>query len=189
MALPQVKEREREYYTYADYLKWDESFRAELHDGKVMMMAPPTSKHQQVSMELSFQIRRFLEGKPCKVFAAPYSVRLFPEKESKDDTVFEPDIVVVCDPKKRDAKGCNGPPDLVIEILSPSTATYDCVYKLQKYQKAKVREYWIVDPETKAVQVFVLKDSGYFTSGYEEPEKVPVSVLEGCVIDLRAVFQ
>jgi Uma2 family endonuclease len=186
MALPQVKEDE--HYTYADYLEWDEDFRAELFDGKIMMMAPPTSNHQQVSMELSFQIRTYLEGKPCKVFAAPYSVRLFPKKDSRDDTVFEPDIVVICDQKKRDDKGCNGPPDLVIEILSPSTASYDCVYKLRKYEKAGVREYWIVDPKTKAVAVYILEDGHYVTSGYEAPEKVPVSVLKGCVIDLQAVF-
>jgi Uma2 family endonuclease len=78
---------------------------------------------------------------------------------------------------------------MVIEITSPSTATYDCIYKLRKYQKAKVREYWMVDPETKAVAIYVLKDDHYVAMGYEAPEKVSVAVLEGCVIDLQAVFQ
>jgi Uma2 family endonuclease len=186
MALPQVKEDV--HYTYADYLEWDENFRAELHDGQIVMMAPPLRVHQHVSGELFYRIRSFLEGKACKVYAAPFGVRLFPKKDRRDDTVFEPDIVVVCDPKKLDDKGCNGPPDLVIEILSSSTASYDCIYKLRKYQKAKVREYWMVDPETKVVVRYVLEDDHYVAKGYEAPEKVPVSVLKGCVIDLQAVF-
>jgi Uma2 family endonuclease len=189
MVLPQVKEREKEYYTYADFLEWDEKIRAELLDGQVVMMAPPFRVHQHISGELFFQIRRYLEGKTCKVFAAPFGVRLFPKKDNSDNTVFEPDIVVVCDLEKLDERGCNGPPDLVIEILSPSTAAHDSIYKLRKYQKSGVREYWIVDPETKVVQVFILKDGGYVVTGYEYPEKVPVSVLEGCVIDLKAVFE
>jgi Uma2 family endonuclease len=152
------------------------------------MMAPPLDRHQQISMELCFQIRSYLEGKTCKVFAAPYGVRLFPKKDNSDDTVFLPDIVVICDEEKRDERGCNGPPDMIIEIISPSTAKYDRIYKLRKYEKAGVREYWIVDPETKSVQVFILKDGQYVASGYDETEKALVAVLKDCEIDLQAVF-
>ena len=180
--------KEDEYYTYSDVLEWDEDFRAELFDGEIVMMAPPSSKHQQVSMELSFQIRSFLEGKTCKIFAAPFAVRLFPKKDHSDDTVFEPDIVVVCNPEKLDEKGCNGPPDLVIEIVSPSSAKYDRIYKFRKYQKAGVREYWVVDPEAKFVEVYILENGRYLASGFEEPEKAPVFVLEDLEIDLQAVF-
>jgi len=174
--------------TYADFLEWDEDFRAELHDGEVVIMAPPVTKHQQVIGELFFQIRSYLDGKSCKVFPAPFGVRLFPKKDRSDDTVFEPDIVVICDQEKIDEHGCNGAPDFVAEIISPSTAKYDRVYKLRKYEKAGVREYWIVDPETKSVQVFTLDNGRFLASGYDETEKAPVSVLDGCEIDLQAVF-
>ena len=179
---------ETEYYTYMDFLEWDESFRAELLDGEIVMMAPPASKHQRVSGELFFQIRGYLEGKPCKVFAAPFAVRLFPQKDNSDDTVFEPDIVVVCDPDKLDERGCNGAPDLVIEIISPSTAKYDRVVKFRKYQSAGVKEYWIVDPEIKSVESCVLENTRYVMNVYEETEKAPVSVLKGCEVDLQKVF-
>ena len=186
MALPQLKEKER--YTYANFLEWDEDFRAELHDGEVVMMAPPLTVHQGTLTELLFQIQTFLKGKNCKVYPAPFGVRLFPKKDHSDDTVFEPDIVVICDQGKLDEHGCNGPPDFVIEITSPSSAKYDRVYKLRKYEKAGVREYWIVDPETKSVQVFILENGRFLASGYDETEKAPVAVLPGCEIDLQAVF-
>ena len=186
MALPQLKEEV--LYTYADLLEWDEDVRAELHDGEAIMMSPPVTIHQRVSGELFFKIRTYLEGKPCRIFAAPFGVRLFPKKDRSDDVVFEPDIVVVCDMDKIDDKGCNGAPDLVIEILSPSTARYDRVYKFRKYQKAGVREYWIVDPETKTVQVCILDNGRYVVSVYDETDKALVSVLEGCEIDMGVVF-
>ena len=183
-----IQEKEDEYYTYADYLEWDEDPLTELYDGKVVMMSPPLSRHQKVSMELSYQIRSFLEGKPCKVFAAPFGVRLFPKKDKRDDTIFLPDITVVCDEKKLDKNGCNGAPDLIIEIISPSSAKYDRIYKLRKYQQAGVKEYWIVDPEIKSVIVLILENGQYITAAYDETEKIPVTVLKGCEINLQAIF-
>jgi Uma2 family endonuclease len=186
MAVPLLKEEER--YTYTDLLKWDEDFRAELYEGDAIVKEPPLTVHQRVLAELFFQIMSHLKGKKGKVFPAPFGVRLFPKKDRSDDTFFEPDIVVVCDPAKLDEKGCNGPPDFVIEIISPSSARYDRIYKLRKYEKAGVREYWIIDPETKSVQVFTLENGRFLASGYDETEKAPVSILEGCEIDLQAVF-
>jgi Uma2 family endonuclease len=183
-----VKEAEPKYYTYTDFLEWDEDVRAELLDGEIVMMAPPLRSHQGASGELFFQIRTFLTGKKCKVYSAPFAVRLFPQKNKRDDTVFEPDIVVVCDLEKLDDRGCNGPPDMVVEVVSPSSAKYDRVLKFRKYQKAGVREYWIVDPEIKTVQVCILENGRYVTSVYDENDKAPVSVLEGCEIDLSGVF-
>ena len=196
MALPQLKEKQSEasqlskapHCTYADLLELDENVRAELHDGELVMMSPPVTKHQAILAELVIQIGNFLKGKKCKVFPAPFGVRLFPKKDKSDKTVFEPDIVVVCDREKLDEKGCNGAPDFVIEIVSPSSAKYDRIYKLRKYQKAGVREYWIVDPETNSVQVYILENGRYLVSAYDETEKAPISVLEGCVIDLTTVF-
>jgi Uma2 family endonuclease len=187
MAVPLLLKEEKRY-TYADLLKWDEDFRAELYDGDVIVKDAPLTVHQAIIVELVLQIGGYLKGKKGKVFPAPFGVRLYKKKDRSDDTVFEPDIVVICDHGKIDEHGCNGPPDFVIEIISPSSARYDRIYKLRKYEKAGVREYWIVDPETKSVQVFILENGRFLASGYDETEKAPVTVLSGCEIDLRAVF-
>jgi Uma2 family endonuclease len=179
---------EQPYYTYADFLEWDESERCEIVDGEIVMMSTPTSDHQQLVTELLYQIRRFLEGKPCKVFPSPFSVRLNPAKNDRDDTVFQPDLVVICDSSKIEKRGCAGVPDMLIEILSPSSIRYDRVVKYRKYEQAGVREYWIVDPVTKSVQVCILENGRYRAALYNDTETAPVSVLPGCVIDLAAVF-
>ncbi len=189
MALPAEKAR----YTFADVLAWDENERAELIDGEVFLMAPPSSTHQEISMEIARQLANFLEGKRCKVYPAPFGVRLF-EKDGEApedvDTMVEPDISVVCDKSKIDQHGCKGAPDLVMEILSPSTRRHDRLVKLNLYQRAGVREYWIVDPENKAVQVF-LQDGGGFLRIHEDygrEDVAKVNVLDGCFIELSKVF-
>jgi Uma2 family endonuclease len=190
--MPLLKKMEKESYTYADVLEWEESLRAEIIDGKVYMMSPPVTFHQRISRALFLKIGNFLEGKSCEVFAAPFGVRLFPQEDNSDNTLVEPDIVVVCDSSKLDDKGCNGAPDMVIEILSPSTASNDCVAKFNNYLKAGVREYWILDPETRTIQVHLLDQEKYTTTVYEADEKktaaIPVSVLPGCKIDLKTIF-
>ena len=183
MSMP-VEKMER-YYTFEDWLSWDESVRAEIIDGELVMMAPPVQKHQGVLGELHGQLWQFLKGKPCKVFPAPFGVRLFAEK----NTVTEPDIVVVCDKGKLDGKICNGAPDLVIEILSPSTARHDRIVKFRLYQQAGVPEYWIVDPDAGLLQACVLVNGEYVTRMYDENDVVPVHVLEGCEINLGDVFE
>jgi Uma2 family endonuclease len=177
-----------EPYTWADFLEWDEHIRAEIMDGEVVAMAPPSAPHQAVVGELFYRIRTFLEGKPCKVYPAPYAVRLKPQEDGSDDTVLEPDVVVVCDPAKRDRQGCKGAPDLIIEVLSPSTARYDRIVKYRKYQEAGVREYWIVDPDTQSIQVCVLENGRYVVSMYDEADTAPVSVLPGCGIVVKDIF-
>ncbi|MDR2364073.1 MAG: Uma2 family endonuclease [Spirochaetaceae bacterium] len=184
--MPRLKEQD--YYTYVDYLSGDGEERYEIIDGEAYMMAPPSRLHQDISMALSTRIYNFLKGKPCKVYAAPFAVRLNPLPDKRDDTVVEPDLVVVCDPSKLDDRGCNGTPDLIIEILSPSTARYDRIIKFQKYREAGVREYWIVDPEEKSLLVYVLKNNEYMASAYEETALVPVTILPGLEIDLNTVF-
>ena len=174
----------KEYYTYEQWLSWDENVRAELYEGMLIMMAPPSQRHQRVLSEIHGQLWQFLKGKQCTVFPAPFGVRL----NINEDTVFEPDIVVVCDKSKLDGKVCNGAPDLVIEICSPSSERMDRVFKYRKYQQAGVREYWIVEPKFNVVHAGVLSNGSYIVSIYEENEKVPVSVLEGCEINLADVF-
>jgi len=194
-------QQENREYTYADYLSWDESERIEIIDGipyhtyggqivegAPVMQATPSSAHQSISMELSRQLANFLKGKPCKAFAAPFTVRLEALEDDRDGTAVEPDIVVVCDHSKLDDKGCKGAPDMVVEIISPSTARKDRIIKFNKYQQAGVREYWIVDPDTKGVQVCILENGRYVTYMYADTDTAPVTVLPGCNISLPDVF-
>ena len=184
---------ERPRYTFADVLAWDEDERAEIIDGEVVMMAlAPARVHQSISMELSAQLHAYLKGKKCEVYAAPFAVRLFEEDGDRPedvDTVVEPDITVVCDPSKLDERGCKGAPDMVVEILSPSTQRHDRFIKFSLYQRAGVREYWIVDPDSRTAQSFVLEDGHYAVKEFGTAgEKMKVNVLDDCVIDLSEVF-
>jgi len=172
-------------YTVEEYHTWDEGFRAELHEGTLIVMEQPTTRHQGILMELAAQIHTYLRGKQCKVYPAPFGVRLSMDEES----IFEPDIVVVCDKSIITKRGCIGAPDMVIEILSPSTARYDKKYKYNKYQAAGVREYWIIDPDINQLHVNLLKDGSYIGKMYDEKDTtVPVSILEGFEIDLTDIF-
>lgn len=180
-------------YTYADVLSWGDDIRAEIIFGELYMMAPPMRIHQEVSGNLFAQIYAFLSDKPCKVYSAPFGVRLFEQDNDSPndvDTLVEPDITVVCDHSKLDKYGCKGVPDLIIEILSPSTARHDRFVKLNLYQRAKVREYWIVDPLNKTVEVCLPDENGRLsvTAVYSGEDTAKVAVLPGCEIDLSAVF-
>ena len=175
--------RQDKRYTYEDYMNWPEDERWEILDGVAYMMATPNVAHQRISREILVQLAAFLKGKPCEVFAAPFTVRL------SDDNVVEPDIVVVCDKSKLEGgKGCDGAPDMIVEILSPSTAGMDKLKKFNKYLQAGVREYWIVDPDGKVVNIHLLDSGRYTITAHGEAETVPVSVLDGCVINLSDVF-
>jgi len=184
---------ENKRYTYADYESWDDldsngnPIRYELIDGIAYMMSAPSTTHQSISMSLSYQLFDFLKGKSCKVFAAPCDVCLN-SLGDEDDTVVQPDLFVVCDESKLDKKRCNGAPDMVIEILSPSTSKRDLFIKLEKYQNAGVREYWIVDPDAQTVNVHLLENGRYVINSYESTETIAVTVLDGCVITLSDVF-
>ena len=180
-------------YTYADLLEWEDDTRYELYDGVPVALASPTDVHQRISMALSAQLYNYLIGKKCSVYAAPFDVRLFEEQgDSPEDVdpVVQPDLPVVCDPGKVDRHGVHGAPDLVIEILSDSTRRVDRLTKFSLYQRAGVREYWIVDPEAQTVAVHLLQDGQYGSPDfYAGNAAVPVSVLDGCTVDLARVFQ
>lgn len=143
-------------------------------------------------MALAGQLYHYLKGKKCEVYPAPFAVRLFEQEGDYPEDVYtmvEPDISVVCDSSKLDAAGCKGAPDLVMEILSPSTMRHDRFTKFNLYQRAGVREYWIVNPAEKSVQVFLLEDGHYTAKEYGgADDQLRVNVLEGCVIDLSEVF-
>ena len=182
--------RNEKYYTYEDYCTWDDSERWELIDGVAYAMSPGASfNHQSVGMALAWQLMNYLHGKPCKVLTAPFDVRLTADRG--DDTVVQPDVLVVCDKTKFDpaGRGVIGAPELVVEILSPSTQRHDKLTKLTAYQKAGVLEYWIVDPESKTVSVNILDAGGkYETRLYYENDIVKVHVLDDCTIELAGIF-
>jgi Uma2 family endonuclease len=151
-------------FTYADYYRWPEDERWELIDGEAYAMAAPGRAHQTVVGELFRQIANYLIGKPCRPFIAPFDVRL-PNREEADDevtTVVQPDISVICDPDKLDDRGCRGAPDWVIEVLSPSTAARDQIEKLAVYERAGVREVWLVHPTDHVVIVYTLNADGSY---------------------------
>ncbi|MCL2221394.1 MAG: Uma2 family endonuclease [Oscillospiraceae bacterium] len=178
-----------EYYTYADYCSWEleEGERWELIDGKAYKMSAPNLNHQRLAGEFYLQFAPFLKGKKCKVFFAPCDVRL--NADTLDDTVVQPDVMVVCDENKlSDGRTVVGAPDLVIEVLSPSNPRHDTLLKYKKYMESGVPEYWAVDPRSKSVNVHILTDGKYITERYSESDKVPVHVLPGFVIDSREVF-
>ncbi|MDR0997683.1 MAG: Uma2 family endonuclease [Treponema sp.] len=182
--------REKERFTYADYKAWelDEGERFELIGGEAYAMSAPNDTHQAVSGEMFRQIANYLHGKPCKVRPAPYDVRLFYAEDESDDTVVQPDISVICDENKRGSEGCRGAPDLVVEILSPSNTGEESIRKFNLYLKAGVREYWIVAPESKTVQAFVLRNGLYVGTVYPADAALPSAVLEGLSLTLSDVF-
>lgn len=185
---PLPKER---HYTYADLLTWDDNTRYELYDGVPVALASPSNIHQEISVDLSTQFRNYLRGKKCKVYYAPFDVRLFEEDGERPEDVnlvLQPDLMVVCDHSKVDRRGVHGAPDLVIEILSSGTARYDRLVKFNLYQQAGVREYWIVDPTARMVSVHTLVDGQYRTAAYGADSSIRVGVLDDCTIDLSTVF-
>ena len=182
-----------EQFTYGDYLTWDDGERWELIDGVPYNMSPaPRVRHQRILGELHRQFANWLLDKPCLVFLAPFDVRL-PEANESDDlveTVVQPDLSVICDRTKLDEAGCRGAPDLIVEILSPGTAHKDLKVKFDRYERAGVREYWIVEPTGKTVQIFTLGTGGTYgrPEAFGAGELINVGVLPELQIDLAAVF-
>ena len=182
--------KEEPYYTYADYKEWelDEGERFELLNGEAYAMSAPNTKHQAILMELSSQFHLFLRGKPCKVFPAPFDVRLFYKENESDDTVVQPDIVVICDKTKLGPEGCRGAPDLVVEILSPSNTAIEMQQKLELYREAGVKEYWVVDPENNSLIVYYLQGDITYAKTYKSADTVAVKTLPGLNIALEQIF-
>ena len=185
---------EEHLYTFADYLKWNDGKRYELIDGQVYILAPaPSPEHHRISGELYRQISNYLLDKDCQVFAAPFDVRL-PEGEERDEeilTIVQPDILVVCDKSKLDQRGLKGAPDMVIEVVSPTTAGRDRGLKRDLYERNGVREYWLVDYSNKTIEVYLLNEGNRYGKPvvYSAEEKVPVNIFDSLAIDLSLVFR
>jgi len=196
MPLPEVRLDMSKRYTYADYVTWIDDVRRELIGGFIHILSAPARIHVRISGKLNRVIDRFIEKKKgkCHIYFAPFNVRLPVEGSKENDKIYnvvQPDICVVCDLTKLDKMGCIGAPDLIVEVLSPSTAKKDWNYKFNLYEKAGVREYWIVNPKGKVVNTFILQPDGYYDLGseYDCTEKAPVHIFEGLEIDLKELFE
>lgn len=183
MGLPQ---RDADYHTYGEYLTWPEDVRYELIDGVAYLMAPaPTLEHQDIVGEVFRQLGNALIGKACRAYVSPVDVRM-PKGDEADeqiDTVVQPDVLVVCDASKTDRRGIRGAPDLAVEVLSPGTASHDQVRKLRIYERAGVREYWMVHPLDRVLTIYRLERGRYGKPDVLElGGETRVAVLEGVVI-------
>jgi Uma2 family endonuclease len=154
------------HYTYADYLTWPEGYPAELIDGTVYVREPPAPSrhHQEVVGELYHQVRLALAGTPHRTYIAPFDVRLPKSGEADEqiDTVLQPDVIIACDRNKLDDRGMRGGPDWVAEVRSPGTGKYDQKVKVPVYERAGVREVWLIDPVERTVSIYRLEDSGRY---------------------------
>ncbi len=170
--------------TVADIYALPDGERAELIDGNIYMMAPPSWKHQQIVTDMAYFLKDYIRKNNgnCKVAVAPCAVFL-----NKDDkTYLEPDVFVVCDTTKIDEKGCHGAPDFIIEILSPSSRDRDKIKKFLKYAAAGVREYWIIDPVKRHTDVYYFeKDKA---DCYSFDEDIPVGIFQDLTVNLREVL-
>lgn len=147
--MPQLKD---ETYTIEDIYALPEGQRAELIDGVIYNMTPPNRIHQKLIGELYFTIKNYIKSKngSCDIYPAPFAVFL----DANDETYVEPDISVICDKSKLDERGCNGSPDFIIEVVSPSSRKMDYSTKMVLYLNAGVREYWIVDPAKERTTIY-----------------------------------
>jgi Uma2 family endonuclease len=180
-------------FTYGDYLNWDDNERWEIIDGHAYNMTPaPGTNHQLISTELVVQLSKHFENDPCRVIAAPFDVRLpmGKQKEKEITNVVQPDISIICDPGKLDRKGSLGAPDLIIEIISPSTTAKDKKEKFFLYEQAGVKEYWLVYPDNKIIEVFTLDDSGRYGRPeiYGDSDSIPLTAINGITVDLQPIF-
>ncbi len=181
MPLPQEKER----YTYRDYCQWSDGERWELIDGMTYDMSPaPSYHHQTILLQLSTLILNFLKGQLCRLGIAPTDVVL------SEVDVVQPDLFIVCDRKKITEKNIQGAPDVIFEILSPSTSRKDRWEKHALYEKFGVKEYVILDPEGNYVERYVLGEDGLFDKGevLGKTDTLQLKYLPEIVIPLEEVF-
>ncbi len=172
-------------YTAEDYWNLPDGQRAELIDGSFYDMAPPSFKHQKLVSELTQSIGRYIKEHDgqCEVIPAPFAVNL----NADDKTYVEPDISVICDPDKLTDRGCEGAPDWIIEIVSPSSRRMDYSIKNTLYSESGVREYWIVDPAKERTTVYhYMEDDAPIVIPFDHP--VPVKIYPDLAIDISELI-
>ena len=184
--------RERERYGWAEYLRWPEDERYELVEGVPYSMSPaPGRRHQEISGEMFHQMYSALRGGPCRVFHAPFVVKLSADEADDAPTVLQPDITITCDRSKLTDQGVSGAPDLVVEIVSSDSGLADRRRKFDLYQAYGVSEYWIVDQGESLVEVYLLDSDGrYLRAGvYGREDRLAASAVPDLKVELRTVFE
>lgn len=186
MAFPQEKHSQ----TYSEYLKLGEEIQYEVIDGQMYNMSPsPNVKHQSIEMDLSTEFNLYFRDKSCRVLAEIDVCLSGEEDMSKTNEWVKPDIIIVCDKNKIHENRIVGAPDLIVEILSKSTAKLDKMIKFNRYQKAGVKEYWIIDPAHEIVDVYTLENERYTHSGvYTKDEIIKVNLFDDLSVDLKHIF-
>ena len=181
--------KKNKLYTYKDYLTFTDDERIEIIEGEIFNMSPaPARIHQKLISNISYELQHYIKSNngECEVYVAPFDVILKNDNEEtiNSKSVVQPDISVICDKNKLTDAGCTGSPDMIVEIVSPSSVGHDYVTKLNLYQKYKVKEYWIVSPIKKTIYVYIF--NGKF---YDEPniytfnDKVKVNIYDDLEID------
>ncbi len=172
-------------YTIEDIYNLPEGKRAELIDGQIYYMTPPTFKHQKLIFELSLIIGNYIKSKKgsCEVVPAPFAVFL----NEDDKTYVEPDISIICDKSKITEHGCVGAPDWIIEVISPSSRQMDYFTKLFKYRSTGVREYWIVNPMKNTIRVYNFESED--TLDYSFSDSIKVGIYENFTINFSELSE
>lgn len=183
------RQYESRKYSYTDYLTWSGNNPIELIEGVPYAMTPaPARIHQKILVELLRQISNYLVGKSCEVYMAPFDVRLANSDASDEEieNVVQPDIAIICDREKLDDKGCKGSPDLIMEVVSPSSVSMDYIKKLNLYEKYSVKEYWIIHPVDKIIMVYCLMESGKYSRPliYTINETIKIGIFDDLTITL-----
>jgi len=187
--LKRMVKRERIDVEYQKYLNLPEMKRVEFVDGKIIYLGEPSLKHQELLTTLLTRFRIYLQGKTCKVYPAPFGVKIDFDSNPNSKNTLQPDLSVVCDKEKLDDQGLNGAPDLVIEILSPSTASRDKGFKYKKYMSMGVKEYWLVDPDREIVTVNILISGNYISRVYKKGDVIKVGILDTLYINVTDLFE
>lgn len=168
--------------TEIDYYSLPENVRAELIEGELIYnQSAPSRIHQTILGELLLKIGTYLKEKniSCRAYPIPFAVKL------NQKTIVEPDISVICDPNKLTDRGCDGAPDWIIEIVSPSNSSHDYIRKLQLYADANVREYWIVDPIKESIFVYYLEQSNFKAEAYTFQDTIKVNIYNDFYINFE----
>jgi Uma2 family endonuclease len=176
--------------TYAEYLTWPDDPRYELIDGVPYMQVAPSRQHQRIVSQLTGELYLFLKEKKCEVYTAPFDVRLSAVENDDEYHVVQPDISVICDETKLDEKGCIGAPDLIVEVLSPSTWRRDRIEKLNQYQKYGVREYLLIYPNEEVIEQYFLDGNGKYGTPnfYNEEDLYNSQIFPEFVLKMSDLF-
>jgi Uma2 family endonuclease len=173
--------------TYNDYVAIDDNNRYEAIDGELHMMAKPSLGHQRLVGEIAYQLLNGLEGKKCKALISPLDVRLFYKEDGSDLTYVQPDVLVICDKSKMGEEAIHGAPDLVVEVVSPTSKLLDVTTKKDLYLRVGVKEYWVVGYDL--IRVYLLENDTYNMTVYNIEQEIPVTILPDCIIHLERIIK